>query len=262
MQVRVGDIQVNYELAGDAAAPVLMLSHSLGASLEMWEPQIDALAGRFRVLRYDTRGHGKTDVTKGPYTLQMLAQDAVGLMDALGVDQAHWIGLSMGGMIGQYLVLDHAERFRSLALCDTAAVIPGEAQPLWDERIEAARTSGLEALVAGTMERWFTKPILGKNPPEVQRIRKQFLATPVEGFIGCAEAIRKLNLLDRLAEIKLPTLIVVGEQDPGTPVAAAKAMHERIPNSRLTVVPGAAHLSNVEQSATFNRTLSVFLGSL
>jgi 3-oxoadipate enol-lactonase len=165
----------------------------------------------------------------------------------------------MGGMIGQCLALNYPHRLKSLVLCDTASVIPSDAQPIWQERIDKARKKGMEALLEETMERWFTPAFLTKNSQMLALIQKQFLATPVSGYIGCAEAIRKLNYLDRLSEIKMPTLIMVGEDDPATPVSASVAMHERISNSKLVILPSAHHLSNVEQTEAFNTALLTFL---
>jgi len=196
---------------------------------------------------------------KGAYTLDQLGEDALGLLDSLSLEAVHWVGLSMGGMIGQYMALNRPDRLRSLALCDTAAAIPPEAQPVWDERLHMVRKAGMQALVDSTLERWFTSPYLSQNPPEVKLIREHFLATPVSGYIGCSEAIRGLHYLERLSEIRLPTLIMVGEEDQGTPVAASRAMHERIPDSRLVVLPSAAHLSNIEQADAFNEALMEFL---
>jgi 3-oxoadipate enol-lactonase len=259
MRVKVKDIQVNYELSGKAGAPVVMLSHSLGSSLVMWEPQMRALDPDYQVLRYDTRGHGSTDAPTGAYTLEQLGEDAIGLVDALSIDVAHWVGLSLGGMIGQYLALNQPHRLRSLVLCDTAADLPKEGQAMRQERIETARNKGMQALLQPTLERWFTPLYLKQDSQEVTLIRNQFLATPVAGYIGCSEAIKGLNYLGRLSEIKIPTLIIVGEEDPGTPVAASEAMHKRIPDSKLVVLPAAAHLSNVEQADAFNRTVLDFL---
>jgi 3-oxoadipate enol-lactonase len=259
MRVKVKDIQVNYELSGKAGAPVVMLSHSLGSSLVMWEPQMRSLEPDYHVLRYDTRGHGSTDVPTGSYTLEQLGEDAIGLVDALGIDAVHLIGLSLGGMIGQYLALNHPHRVRSLVLCDTAAELPEEGQAMRQERTETARNRGMQPLLQPTLERWFTPPFLKQNSYGVALIRNQFLATPVAGYIGCNEAIKGLNYLGRLGEIKIPTLIIVGEEDPGTPVAASEAMHERIGGSKLVVLRGAAHLSNVEQAEAFNRTVLDFL---
>jgi len=259
MRIKANNIQINYQLSGKKGAPVVALSHSLACSLVMWNPQMDALNPYFQVLRYDMRGHAHSDVTPGPYTLELLAEDVIGLLDALEIDRVHFVGLSVGGMIGQSLALNHAKRLRSLALCDTSSVVPQEAQPIWDERIERTRAKGMESQVNETMERWFTPTFLNQNPPMVGLIRKQILATPVAGYLGCAEAIRKLNYLNRLSEIKLPTLIMVGEDDPGTPVSASQAIHERIPDSKLVILPSARHLSNVEQAEAFNAALLTFL---
>jgi 3-oxoadipate enol-lactonase len=259
MKTEANGIQINYELSGRDGAPVVMLSHSLASSLVMWHPQLDSLESKFKVLRFDTRGHGDSDAPEGKYTLELLAADAVALMDALEIDAVHFVGLSMGGMIGQNLALDHGDRLKSLALCDTAAVMPDEVQPIWQQRIAAARKKGLQDQVDETLERWFTPEYLSHNSPEVEMIRRQILATPVAGYIGCSEAIRNLDNLKRLSEITLPTLIIVGEEDPGTPVAASEAMHARIDGSKLVVLPAARHLSNIEQSGAFNAALMDFL---
>ena len=259
MRVRAGKIKIYCELSGNENGPVVMLSHSLGSSSIMWEPQRAVLEDRYRLLCFDTRGHGKSDAPQGAYTLEQLAGDALAVLDHLQIDKVHFVGLSMGGMIAQCLALNHADRLLSLALCDTAAIIPDEAQPIWQERIDQARSEGMSALVEGTLQRWFTGPYLSQAPPAVEAIRNQFLETPAEGFIGCSEAIRRLNYLEQLAAIRLPTLIIVGEEDPGTPVAAAEAMHARLAGSELVVVPSAAHLSSIEQADEFNRALVGFL---
>ena len=259
MQIKANGIRVNYELSGKKGAPVVVLSHSLSSNLLMWNPQMDALNPYFHVLRYDTRGHGATDGPSGSYTLELLAEDVIGLLDALGMDRVHFVGLSMGGMIGQCLVLNHPHRLESLVLCDTASIVPAEAQPVWQERLDKVRKKGMEALSEETMERWFTPAFLKQNPPMVKLIQEQILATPVAGYMGCAEAIRRLNYLDRIAMIKISTLIMVGEDDPGTPVSASEAMHERITGSKLVVLPSARHLSNVEQPDAFNAALLKYL---
>ncbi|MFZ0614000.1 MAG: 3-oxoadipate enol-lactonase, partial [Desulfobacterales bacterium] len=250
---------ITVALSGNASGPVVMLSHALSTALDLWLPQLAALEPHFRLLRCDTRGHGASDAPAGDYALEQLADDAVAVMDALAVETVHWVGISMGGMIGQALALNHPERLRSLVLCDTAAVVPSEAQPLWRQRIEKARAEGVAALAEETLQRWFTPPYLAENPPEVRRIHDMILSTPVAGYIGCSEAIRRLDFIDRLCEIRLPTLIVVGEQDPGTPVANSEAIHRRIAASRLEIIPSAAHLCNVEQPEAFNRALLEFL---
>jgi len=259
MKVLANDIQINYELTGQAQAPVVMLSHSLASSMVMWNPQLEALEAHFHVLRYDMRGHGESDAPDGAYTLELLADDAAALLDALGIDAVHFVGLSIGGMIGQGLGLNHAARLNSLTLCDTSAIMPAEAQPILQERIAAARENGMADQVDGTLERWFTPQYLQQNPPAVEMIRQQIAATPLAGYLGCSEALAGLNYLERLSEIKLATLIMVGEEDPGTPVAASEAIHERIDGSQLVILPAARHLSNIEQAEAFNQSLVGFL---
>ncbi len=259
MLIKANGIQTNYVLSGKKDGPVVMMSHSLGSSVVMWEPQMAALEPQFRVLRYDTRGHGGTEVTPGGYTLDLLAKDATSLMDALGIKDVHWVGLSMGGMIGQCLGFDYADRVRSLVLCDTSAIVPDEVQPVWQERIDKARSKGMEALVEETMERGFTASYIKKSPKMFKVVRNQFLATPVQGFIGCGEAIRRLNYLDRLSRINKPTLILAGDDDPTAPAAVVKGMQDWIKGSKSVILPSARHISNVEQADAFNAALLKFL---
>jgi 3-oxoadipate enol-lactonase len=259
MKIETNGIQINYELSGKRDAPVVVLSHSLACSMVMWAPQLNLLEGHFRVLRFDTRGHGASDAPQGSYTLEQLVDDAIGLMDGLEIDRVRWVGLSMGGMIGQGIALNHSSRLDSLVLADTAAIIPDAAQPVWQERIDAARKQGMQAVAEDTLERWFTPNYLKQNPPAIDQIRQQILATPVLGYIGCSEAIRRLNYLDQLSAIQTPTLIMVGADDPGTPVEASEAMHAHIKGSNLVVIPEAAHLSNIEQAEVFSTHLMAHL---
>lgn len=260
MKVKANGITVNYALEGPASAPVVMVSHSLAAHLGMWEPQVAALTRNFRVLRYDTRGHGGSEVVPGAYTLDQLAADAVGLLDALNIDRAHWLGLSLGGMIGQTLALKAPGRLRSLILCDTTSRVPAEAKPTWVDRIRTAETHGMEPIVEPTVERWFTAPFRQRRPEVVDRVRTMIRETDPRGYAGCCHAIAPLDLTDRLSAIRLPTLVIVGEEDQGTPVAAARTIHEQIKGSELVVIPAAAHLSNMEQPETFTHAVVKFLG--
>jgi len=189
----------------------------------------------------------------------MLADDAAELLSALGIEKAHFVGLSMGGMIGQALALRRPEIIRSLVLADTMSRMPPEAQPTWDERIATARARGMAALAEGTLARWFTNAFHKQSPEVLQEIRFQVRTTAPEGFVGCAEAIRRLNYGEHLHAIRVPTLIVVGAKDETTPVSASEFMHETIPGSRMAVLPKAAHLSNVEQADAFNEALLDFL---
>ncbi len=261
MRLKTATIATNYELTGPKDAPVVMLSHSLGSNLHMWDPQVATLSATRRVLRYDTRGHGQSDVPEGAYTLDELVADVVALLDALGIPEVDFVGLSMGGMIGQGLAIDHPGRVNRLVLCDTSAQMPAAAQPIVQDRIDTARTLGMAALADSTLARWFTAPYLKRVGPGVEMIRTIFLTSPAQGYIGCTEAIRRLDYLERLGRITVPTLIMVGADDPGTPVAAAETIHTRIPGSRLVVIPSASHLSNVEQAEVFNRHLTEFLNA-
>jgi 3-oxoadipate enol-lactonase len=259
MKIETNGIQINCELSGKSDAPVVMLSHSLACSMLMWNPQLEVLQSHFQVLRYDMRGHGDSDATEGAYTLEQLAADVIGLLDALRIDVVHFVGLSIGGMIAQCLALNYADPLQSLALCDTAPKIPEEAQPLFRERMDKARTGGMEVMVQETLERWFTPPYLKQNPPEIELIGHQIATTSLAGYLGCSEAILALNYVDRLTEIKLPTHIIVGEDDPATTVELSKAIHEGISHAKLVILPSAAHLSNIEQAEAFNATLMEFL---
>ena len=259
MKITANGISVNYTLDGPAGAPVATLSHSLATDLSMWDPQMKALTAQYRVLRYDTRGHGGTDAPAGAYTLDQLADDASALLKALGIARTHWIGLSMGGMIGQTLALKSPELFLSLSLCDTSSRIPAEARPLWADRIKTAQTQGMEPLVEGTIGRWFTAPFREQRKEVVDPVRTMIRRTPPLGYAGCCAAISALDLTDRLPAIKIPTLIIVGEEDQGTPVAASQAIQAKIAGSQLEILKSAAHLANMEQPEAFTRALTTFL---
>jgi len=261
-RITVNGIGVEYELDGLPDAPVVTLSHSLATDLGMWQPQMAALLPRFRVLRYDTRGHGGTDAPPGPYSLDELAEDAHALLTALGVERTHFVGLSMGGMIGQTLALAYPEMLTSLVLSDTAGAMPRDSWPLWDERVETARSEGMEAHVEPTLARWFTQGFIEAHLPVIDAVRDMIRATPVEGYAGCAEAIKHLDLLERLPTLRLPALVLVGDEDPGTPVETARALHERIADSELVILAPASHLSNIEQPEQFNRALLSFLDTV
>jgi 3-oxoadipate enol-lactonase len=259
MKISANGIAVNYTLDGQAGAPVVTLSHSLATTLAMWDPQMPQLTGRWRVLRYETRGHGSTAATPGAYTLDQLADDALALLTALGIQRTHWLGLSMGGMIGQTLALKAPDRLQSLVLADTSSRVPPEARATWDERIRTVESQGMEPLVEPTIARWFTAPFRERNREVVDRVRAMIRGTSPAGYAGCCHAIAALNLTDRLGAIKLPTLVVVGEEDQGTPVAAARVIHQGIAGSQLHVIPSAAHLANMEQPEAFTTAVMGFL---
>ncbi len=259
MHIEIDGVKISYQVEGAAAGPTIVMSHSLASSSVMWDPQVPRLGDNYRLVLMDTRGHGESDVPEGPYRLAQLADDAIAIIEATSDKPVHWVGLSMGGMIGQFVAAKRPDLLRSLVLCDTSASIPDDAQATWDDRIAAVREGGMSVLAEATIQRWFTPNYLREDPPAIMPIRAQIEATNANGFIGCSQAIRELDNLDSLSSIKLPTLIIVGEDDPGTPVAASEAMHERIEGSQLCVIPKASHLSNVEQAGMFTEVLLVFL---
>jgi len=259
MNITVNGISVHYTLEGPASGPVITMSNSLASNLSMWEPQMPVLTSRYRVLRYDTRGHGGTEATAGPYSLDELSEDVRALLRALGITRTHFIGLSMGGMIGQIIAIKYPQMLQSLVLCDTMSRVPTEAKPMWDDRIHTAETGGMEPLVEPTLARWFTEPFRQKGSPVLDQVRTMIRSTPPRGYTGCCHAIAALNLTDHLKAIILPTLIIVGEDDSATPVAASHVIHEQIRGSELVILKSAAHLSNLEQPEAFNQALTAFL---
>jgi len=255
---QVNGTTLNYRFDGPEEGAVVMLSDYLASDLTMWDLQIPALVDAgYRVLRYDSRGHGQSAVSRGPYAIELLEADAEGLMDALGLERVHFCGLSMGGMVGQMLGARHGERLISLTLCSTSShMAPKE---IWNERIEMVRENGMNAVVEGTIDRWFTKGGQERLEGEVEKVRRMILNTPVDGFCACCAAIRDMDQRDAIRTISTRTLVVVGEHDPGTPVAAAEFIHERIASSQLRVLSDAAYFVNVEQTKTFNNTLLEFI---
>ena len=256
-KIHANGIQLHYELSGRADAPVVMLSNSLGTRLEMWDPQMQALTERYRVLRYDSRGHGRSDAPDGQYTIDMLADDALGLLDALHIEQVHFCGLSKGGMVGQVLGARHGDRLISLALCSTSCHMP--APEMWEERIRVARQQGMAALADGVIERWFTEAFRREPSIAVDRVRQMILDTPAHGYAACCAAIRDMDLRELIRDIRLPTLVIVGDKDPATPPNMAEEIRSRIPGARLEVVPDAAHLLNIEQDVVFDAALTSLL---
>ena len=261
MKTRANGIEINYEVHGKEGAPWLALSHSLACSVRMWDPQIEALKSEYRILAFDTRGHGATEAPKGAYTLDLLADDLYFLLKELKITATHFCGLSMGGMIGQTFALKYPGVFKTLTLADTTSRYPAQAWPLWQDRIKTAQTKGMEPLAQPTLERWFTEPFRKSNPATVDGIRKLIVSTPVAGYAGCCNAIPQINLTARLKEIKCPILVIVGADDPGTPPAMAREIHANAPGSKLVVLPSAAHLANLEQPEGFTRALREFLSS-
>ncbi|MEO6407724.1 MAG: 3-oxoadipate enol-lactonase [Burkholderiaceae bacterium] len=253
----VNGARLAYRFDGPAGAPVVMLGNSLAASMAMWQPQLAAL-GAWRVLRCDVRGHGASEATPAPYTLVQLADDAIGLLDALGLAQVHFVGLSMGGMIGQVLGARHADRLLSLALCDTASDMRAM-RAAWDERIAIARRDGMAAIAGPTLQRWFTPAFFERSPQAVQAVREMIERTPIEGYAGCASAVRDLNQSPLLRDIAVRTTVIAGELDPACTPAQARELQSQIPGASLRLLADCAHLPNIEQPAAFDEALLAHL---
>ena len=240
-----GTPDLNHRLEGPEDAPVLVLSNSLGTTLGMWDDQAPALRERFRLLRYDIRGHGDSPTPPGPYEIADLGRDVLSLMDGLGIERASFCGLSVGGMTGMWLGSERPERIDCLVLLCTSALLGPKA--LWDERIETARTKGMDALVDGVLERWLTDSFRSENPVAVERVAGMLRRTDPEGYAGCCAAIRDMDLRDRLGSIKAPTLMVSAADDPATPPEHGEFIANSIPGARFEVVPDASHLANIER---------------
>lgn len=251
---------IHYTVDG-TEGPWLVLSHSLGCDVSMWDAQMPALAGRYRVLRYDTRGHGRSGAGQAPYTLAQLADDAAQLMDHLGIDAATWIGFSMGGMIGQTFALQYPQRVQALVLADTTSQHGATPQSVWDERIRVARAQGIAPLVQPAIGRWFTASFREGAPAAVAAVAQVIASTSIEGWTGACAAIASVHTTADLHRIECPALVIVGEHDIGTPLAAALELHRHLPQSTLAVIADAAHMSCIEQPERFNRALRLFLDS-
>ncbi len=247
---------LNYRVDGPEGAPWVVFSNSLGTDLSMWDVQAARLADRFRVLRYDSRGHGKSDAPEGEYTLDMLGRDLLVLMDALDIETARYCGLSKGGMVGMWMGINAPERIERLALCNTAAQIP--TPEMWDGRIRTVREKGMDAITPTVLERWFTQDFRDAHPESIEPVRRMLLTTPPQGYMGCCAAIRDMDQREAIRAIDRPTLVLAGRHDPATTPAAAEEIAAAIPGARLEVID-AAHLSNIEAPAAFDDVVLPFL---
>lgn len=255
--VNVNGIDVRFEVAG--SGPWVTLSHSLSCDLTMWDDLAAALAEDFSVLRYDTRGHGGSSSPAGAYSFDQLTADLIGLLDTLDIESTHFVGLSMGGMIGQHLALAAPQRVDKLVIANSTSRIPPEAGPLWDERIAIVRAEGCAGVAEATLGRWFTPGFRAMPSAALETIATQIRNTPAAGYIGCAAAIRALDITARIGAIAVPTLVIAGADDPGTPPAMSEIIAAAIPGARLEVIPSASHLSCIEQPEIFNRLVIDFL---
>ena len=250
------NVHLHYEIEGDIGAPILVLSNSLGTSLQLWAPQMPALLEHFRVLRYDARGHGQSGVPDGPYSIADMGADVIALLDHLGIAQAHFCGISMGGMVGMWLATHHAARIDHLVLSNTAAILgPPE---VWDKRIEQVEQGGMNSIVNQVVERWFTRDFQAHAVRQIGVVRDMLLQTSDAGYIASCIAVRDADLRDDLVKIQAPTLVIGGKQDKATPSAQCRKLAEQIPNARYIEL-NAAHLANWEVAQGFTRQVIEFL---
>ena len=263
MRVTVNGIDLACQADGPEGGPALVLNHTLATSRAMWRRQVPHFVSRYRVITYDMRGHGESAAPDYPYSLEMLAEDVIGVLDSFGVERpATFLGISIGGMIGQALALRHPERFRAFILCSTTSRTPPDGQAMLEQRIEAIRRDGIESQVQPTLERWLSAEFRARDPETTKWVADMIRATSPVGMAGCIKAIQKLDYTDQLERVTAPTLIIAGEKDPGAPVAAAQAMHEKIKGSRLDVIPNCLHQTPIEAPDAFNRIVGSLLEQL
>ena len=252
----LSDVRLHYRLDGAGHLPVLVLSNSLGTSLDMWAPQVDAFSQHFRVLRYDTRGHGQSSVPPGPYSIAQLGGDVIGLLDQLGIGQASFCGLSMGGITGMWLALNHAPRLRKLVLCNTAAYIgPPEN---WTSRAAAVERDGVASIAAAVVDKWLTPAYAAAHPELVASLRAMLGASPAAGYAANCLAVRDADLRAEIAGIATPTLVIAGSGDLPTPPRDGVYLAQTIPGAHYVELE-AAHLSNLEQAQAFSKVVVDFL---
>ncbi|HEX4411157.1 MAG TPA: alpha/beta fold hydrolase [Xanthobacteraceae bacterium] len=259
MKLKANGITINYRIDGPEGAPWLVFSNSLATTTAMWDGQAEAFKNKFRVLRYDQRGHGDTEVVSGRYSYDTLLADALGLLDALSIKKAHFAGLSMGGATALGLAEKHPDRFDRIIVCDSPCQSTPQSSQQWEERIAVAQKQGIEALVEPTAARWVPEDIRKQNPPHVDKIKAMIRNTPVDGFIGCAAALADHDYVSAVASVTRPVLFLVGEKDP--PAPAMKALSQKLPGSHYVDIPGAGHICNMDRPAEFNRAVADFLSA-
>jgi 3-oxoadipate enol-lactonase len=252
MQVKANGVSFNCRVEGVEGAPWVVLSHSLATELTMWDELAAALGARYRVLRYDMRGHGGTEPVAGDYTLDTLVSDVIGLMGALKIDKTHYCGLSIGGMIGEGLALDHAQRIKSASICDAPHTATPPFSKAWHDRIAQVRQGGIGSIVDSTVTRWSSAGLAERRPDVIARMQKMIRGTSPDGYCGCAAAIARLNYGPRLGQIRLPVQFITGAEDHGAPPENARQMHQMVPGSRFVEIEQAGHISNIEQPEKFN----------
>lgn len=248
MFVNTRGFPLHVEVEGPTDAPVLMVSNSLCTDLRMWDDQVPAFTQHFRLVRYDRRGHGRSGTPKGPYTVDDFGLDALAIMDDLKLGKVHWCGLSMGGMVGQWLGANAPERIEKLVMSNTHSYYADK--EVWDTRMKLAQETGMAAAAVPAMGRWFTKDYIARKPEKVALIQQMFAETSIEAYIACCTAIRNMDMRPTHAKIKAPTLVIVGLQDPATPPAAGEEIQQRIAGAKLATID-ASHISNMGQPEVY-----------
>ncbi|MFC3674886.1 alpha/beta fold hydrolase [Ferrovibrio xuzhouensis] len=261
MLVRANSVMLECQVEGTPGCDWLVLSHSIATDLTMWDEQVRVFGDRFHILRYDTRGHGGSHAPPAPYSFADLEADVIGLLDAFEIERAHFVGLSLGGMIALGLAINHPDRLHSIAVCDARPDSPPAFRAPWDERIAVARNEGMPGLVASTLQRWFLPDTLVTQPGVGEHVARMIKKTSVDGFVGCAAALQHLDYEAGLNRIVTPTLLLAGDADGPIPGINLK-MAEAIAGARNAVIPGAGHISNLEQPRLFNEALAQFLDDL
>jgi 3-oxoadipate enol-lactonase len=256
---KINGCEINFSVEGKKGAPWITFSHALCNNLTLWDEQVRLLQDRYQILRYDHRGHGKSEATPGPYTFPMLIADALALWDHLGIEKSHWCGLSIGGMMGYGLAQDHGNRLLSVVACDSRPDAPPDYQAYFQYRIDTAKAKGMEALVEPTIERWFTPATRAKNPPVLDKVRQMIRSTTPVGHAGCCEALKTLAFGKRLGEIRTPVMIIGGALDKGAPPEVLAEAAKSIPGAKHVIVPEAGHIANLENPGAFNPALAAFL---
>ncbi|MDB5596029.1 MAG: 3-oxoadipate enol-lactonase [Hyphomicrobiales bacterium] len=255
-QLKIGSESFNVEIEGPDDAPVLMLSNSLGTDLHMWEPQMAELTKRFRVVRYDSRGHGQSVAGDGPYSIAMLGRDALAIMDALDLHQVNWLGLSMGGMVGQWLLAHAPNRISRAVLANTSSYMP-DSRP-WNTRILTVQNEGMDAVAQTVVDRWFTPEFQGRDPAAVERIATMLRHVPPQGYVAACAAVRDMDLRETIRIVSKPVLVIAGTRDPATPAPLNREIAESIPGAAYVELD-TAHLSNIERPEEFTAAVVKFL---
>lgn len=247
---------LHVSVEGRESGPTIMLSNSLGTTMQMWEPQMAALTKLFRVIRYDRRGHGKSGAPAGPYSMERFGKDVLAILDDLNIERVHWCGVSMGGMVGQWLGANAPQRVGKLILANTACYYPDPTN--WLNRIKAVNEGGLAAIADAVIAAWLTADFREREPQITTRLKQMLLETPAQGYVACCEALSRLDQRELLSSIAAPTLVIAGRHDVATPVEAGEFIRSRIPGASMTLLD-AAHISNVEQSHNFTEAVVGFL---